>query len=130
VRQLVGFFIGRRGPQSIRLTAVTKAWMAWQADFLKSIKEKPLSAKRVAAHTVEDVKRHFAKFVPCKRRYNVKDDDGSNFGESDFQIGAVTGDRVYVSLDYEAIYNADPDNRELVTAVATINYGVQRESQQ
>lgn len=28
-----------------------------------------------------------------------------------------------MSLDCEAIYNADPNNRELVTVVATINYG-------
>lgn len=97
--------------------------MARQADFLKSIKEKPLSAKRLAAHIIEDVEGHFAEFDRCKRRYSVKDCDVSNFDESGFQIGVVTGDRVFVSLDCEAIYNADPDNRELVTAVATINYG-------
>ena len=49
--------------------------------------------------------------------------DISNFNESGFQIGVVTGDRVYVSLDCEVIYNADPSNRELVTAVTMINYG-------
>jgi hypothetical protein len=47
----------------------------------------------------------------------------SNFDESGFQIGVVTGDQVFVSLDCETIYNTDPDNRELVTVVATINYG-------
>jgi hypothetical protein len=47
----------------------------------------------------------------------------SNFDESGFQIRVVTRDRVYVSLDYEVIYNIDPNNRELVTAVVTINYG-------
>jgi hypothetical protein len=30
--------------------------MTRQADFLKGIKEKPLSAKRLVAHIVEDVK--------------------------------------------------------------------------
>jgi hypothetical protein len=101
----------------------TRAWMARQADFLKSIKEKPLSAKRLAAHIIEDVEGHFAEFDRCKRRYSVKDCDVSNFDKSGFQIGVVTSDRVFVSLDCEAIYNADLDNRELVTAVATINYG-------
>jgi hypothetical protein len=100
-----------------------KAWMSRQSNFLKSIKEKPLSAKRLAAHIVEDVKGHFEEFARCKQRYSVKDEDISNFDESGFQIGVVTGDQVYVSLDCEAIYNADPDNRELVTAVATVNYG-------
>jgi hypothetical protein len=48
--------------------------------------------------------------------------DISNFDETGFQIRVITGDRVFVSLDCEAIYTADPSNRELVTAVATINY--------
>ena len=100
-----------------------KTWMSRQSNFLKSIKEKPLSVKRLAAHIVEDVQGHFAEFTRCKNRYGVKDKDVSNFDESGFQIGVVTGDQVYVSLDCNAIYNADPDNRELVTVVATINYG-------
>jgi hypothetical protein len=104
----------------------TKSWMTRQANYLKSIKEKPLSVKRLAAHIIDDVKGHFAEFDRCKRRYDVKDCDISNFDKSGFQIGVVTGNRVYVSLDCEAIYNADPDNRELITAVATINYGATR----
>ena len=47
----------------------------------------------------------------------------SNFDESSFQIGVVTRDHVYVSLDYEVIYNTNPSNRELITIVTTINYG-------
>jgi hypothetical protein len=47
----------------------------------------------------------------------------SNFDESGFQIGVVKGDRVYVLLDCEVVYNADPNNRELVIVIATINYG-------
>ena len=47
----------------------------------------------------------------------------SNFNKSGFQIGVVTGDRVYISHNCEAIYNTDPENRELVIAVAIINYG-------
>lgn len=41
--------------------------MTRQADFLKSIKEKPLFAKRLVAHIVEDVKGHFTEFDWCKR---------------------------------------------------------------
>lgn len=79
----------------------------------------------MAAYIVEDVKGHFAEFDRCKRKYNVKDCDCdvSNFDETGFQIGVVTSDRVYVSLNCEAIYTVDPDDREFVTAVATINYG-------
>jgi hypothetical protein len=47
----------------------------------------------------------------------------SNFNESGFQIRVVTGNRVYVSHNCEAIYNTDLENRELVIVVAIINYG-------
>ena len=104
----------------------TKRWMTRQAEFLKSIKEKPLSAKRLAAHIIEDVRGHFKEFERVMRKYNIAREDVSNFDESGFQIGVISGDKVYVSLDCEAIYAADPDNRELVTAVATINYGVKK----
>jgi hypothetical protein len=35
----------------------------------------------------------------------------------------VTGDIIYILLDCEVVYNADLDNRELVTVIAIINYG-------
>jgi hypothetical protein len=97
--------------------------MTRQADFLKGIKEKPLSAKRLVAHIVEDVKGHFIEFDWYKRRYRVKDYNVSNFDETSFQIRVVTGNRVYISLNCEAIYNTDLENRELVIVVVTINYG-------
>jgi hypothetical protein len=56
----------------------------------------------------------------------VRIEDVSNFDESGFQIGVIKGDTVYVLLDYESAYNADPDNRELVIVVATINYSGRR----
>jgi hypothetical protein len=46
----------------------------------------------------------------------------SNFDETSFQIRVVTGNRVYISLNCEAIYNTDLENRELIIAVVTINY--------
>jgi hypothetical protein len=100
--------------------------MSRQANFLKSIREKPLSVKRLAAHIIEDVKGHFQEFDRVIKHYNVYREDVSNFDESGFQIGVMTGDQVCVSLNCEAIYNADPDNRELVIAVATINYGTKK----
>jgi hypothetical protein len=46
----------------------------------------------------------------------------SNFDESSFQIGVVKGDRVYMLLNYKVIYNTNPNNRELIIVIATINY--------
>jgi hypothetical protein len=50
-------------------------------------------------------------------------EDVSNFNKSGFQIRIVIGDIIYISLDYKVIYNANPDNRELVIVMAIINYG-------
>ena len=79
--------------------------------------------KRLSIHIIEDIKEHFANFDKCRRKWSIRAEDVSNFDESSFQIRVVTGDIVYVLLDYEVVYNADLDNRELVIVVATINYG-------
>jgi hypothetical protein len=82
-----------------------------------------MSTKRLSTYIVEDIKEHFANFDKCRRKWSVRAEDVSNFDESGFQIRVVTGDIVYVPLDCEVVYNADPDNRELVIVVAMINYG-------
>jgi len=104
----------------------TKAWIARNNDFLKGLKERPMSAKRLSTHIVDDINKHFADFARCMAHWKAKPEDVSNFDESGFQIGVVKGDKVYVPLDCEIVYNADPQNRELVTVVATINYGGKR----
>jgi hypothetical protein len=43
----------------------TKAWIACNAKFLKPLKEKPMSARRLSIHIVEDIKEHFAGFGRC-----------------------------------------------------------------
>ena len=82
-----------------------------------------MSTKRLSTHIVEDIQEHFRNFGNCVRKWRVKDEDISNFDESGFQVGVIRGDIVYVLLDCEVVYAADPDNRELVTVVATINQG-------
>jgi hypothetical protein len=72
---------------------------------------------------MEDIKEHFANFDKYRRKWSIRAEDVSNFNESGFQIGVVTGDIIYVPLDCEIVYNADPDNRELVIVMAMINYG-------
>jgi hypothetical protein len=62
----------------------TKAWIARQSDFLKGLREKPLSTKRLSVYIVEDVKEHFVDFKRCKKKWKVRDKDVSNFNESGF----------------------------------------------
>jgi hypothetical protein len=62
----------------------TKGWITRNSEFLKPLCEKPLSAKRLGAHIVEDVQLHFADFDRCKKKWKVKDEDILNFDECGF----------------------------------------------
>lgn len=46
----------------------TKAWMARHSDYLKTLKTKPISVKRLSTHIIEDVEAHFADFKRCKEK--------------------------------------------------------------
>lgn len=100
-----------------------KRWMARHKDFFKTLYAKPFSVKRRDAHIKEDVDEHFKDFVRCRNHWGIQDEDVYNFDESGFQIGVACGDKVIVPKDCEAAYISDPENRELVTVVATINWG-------
>ena len=43
-------------------TRRAKAWIARESDFLKTLRLKPLSTKRLAAYIIEDVEGYFAMF--------------------------------------------------------------------
>ena len=97
--------------------------MVRHAEFLKTLKTKPMHVKRLAAHIVEDINDHFTDFRRRKDKWGIHDDDISNFDESGFPIGVTTGEQVIVPVDCTVVYQADPANRELVTTVETLNYG-------
>ena len=44
----------------------TKAWIKRQSDYIETLKSKPLSAKRLASHIVEDIEGYFKAFKKCK----------------------------------------------------------------
>jgi hypothetical protein len=101
----------------------TKAWLIHNQDFIKIIKQRPLSTKRIQTHIIEDVQLYFDKFKKCKRYWKVHNDNVSNFNKTGFQIRVMLNrDLVTVPKDYEAVYYTDPLNRELVTSMETINY--------
>jgi hypothetical protein len=103
-----------------------KRWLDRQSEFFKTIKSKPMAAKRLASHVVEDVQLHFREFERCKNKWGILDNDISNFDETGFQIGVISGEKVIIPVDCQVAYQADPDNRELITSVETLNYGGQR----
>jgi hypothetical protein len=100
--------------------------MTRQSEYLKTLCTKPISAKRLSTHIVKDVQTHFTDFEQCKRKWQIKDANVSNFNKSGFQIRVVCREVVIVPKDCNAVYFADPNNKELVTVVATINYSGQK----
>ena len=101
----------------------TKAWIKRQSDYIETLKSKPLSAKRLALHIVEDIEGYFKAFKKCKDYWGIQDEDIYNFDETGFQIGVSSGEKALVPKDTLAVYTADPENKELITSVETINYG-------
>jgi hypothetical protein len=99
-----------------------RAWIQRHSDFLKPLKTKPISAKRLDSHVVEDIQAHFKAFKKCKDYWGIQDEDIYNFDETGFQIGITSGEKVIVPKDTITAYSADPDNRELITSVETIGY--------
>lgn len=104
----------------------TKRWMTRNTTYLKTLKTRPISAKRLATHIVEDIRSHFKEFTRCKEKWGIQDEDISNFDETGFQIGVMPGEQVIVPVDCMSVYVTDPDNKELVTSVETINWGGQK----
>jgi DDE superfamily endonuclease/Tc5 transposase DNA-binding domain len=101
----------------------TKAWIKRNSEYLKTLKSKPMSAQRLNSHKIEDIQEHFRNFQKCKDYWGIQDEDIYNFDETGFQIGVLSGEQVIVPADCIAVYTADPENKELITSVETINYG-------
>ena len=74
----------------------TKAWIKRNSDYIDTLKSKPLSAKRLASHIVEDIEGYFKAFKKCKDYWGIQDEDIYNFDETGFQIGVSSGEKVLV----------------------------------
>jgi hypothetical protein len=44
----------------------TKAWVKRNFEYLKTLKAKPMSARQLNAHKIEDMQEHFRNFQQCK----------------------------------------------------------------
>ena len=99
-----------------------KRWIIRNSAFWKTLRSKPIAIKRRDAHKLEDIKTHFREFERCLKHWTIQNEDIYNFDETGFQIGVVSGSKVLVPIHCEVVYASDPDNKELVTAVVTLNY--------
>lgn len=100
----------------------TRAWINRQSEYLKTLKTKPMSSKRLASHLVEHIQEHLRAFKKCKDYWGIQDEDIYNFDETGFQIGVTSGEKVLGPRDTTVAYSADPDNKERITSVETVNY--------
>jgi hypothetical protein len=92
------------GSTSTVLQRWAKRWMIRHAEFLKTLKTKPMHVKRLAAYVVEDVNDHFADFRQCKDKWGIHNNDVSNFNELGFLIGVTTSEYVIVPVDCTVVY--------------------------
>jgi hypothetical protein len=79
-----------------------------------------LAAERKAAHRKEDLELHFKEFNDAIVRYGINPADIYNMNETGFRIRVITRRTVITHLSTKAVYLADPDNRESLTAVETV----------
>ena len=68
-----------------------------------------------------EIQDHFNDWANLIRHYEILPENCWNFDEIGFRIGCLRGRFVIVPCDVKAVYLADPDNRESVTALEYIN---------
>ncbi|KAI1006875.1 hypothetical protein K3495_g1342 [Podosphaera aphanis] len=94
-----------------------KRWLKYNYEFLKSMKSKPMEARRCAAHQKQDMKEHFQEYKRCRDKWGILPENIYNFDETGYMIGMLNNrSRVIVPTDCEEVFIDNPSNRELATA--------------
>ena len=96
-------------------------WFKRNKSWFKTLRAKTLAQERKAAHRKEDLEEHFTEYYGALEKYGICFEDVWNMDETGFRIGVLNGKIVITHLNTKAIYLADPDNRESLTAIETIS---------
>jgi hypothetical protein len=67
-----------------------------------------------------DIDTHFRKFWEKYRELRIKLKNLYNFDEIGFRIGCLASQIIFTQMDKQ-VYISDPDNRELVTSMESID---------
>ncbi len=59
-----------------------KSWLSRNSRFIRTLREKPLSAACRMAHNKEDIEGYFKEFERCKKSLGILDNDVYNFDET------------------------------------------------
>jgi hypothetical protein len=98
-------------------------WFKRNKSWFKTLRAKTLAQERKAAHRKEDLEEHFTEYYGALEKYGICFEDVWNMDETGFRIGVLNGKIVITHLNTKAVYLADPDNRESLTAIETISAG-------
>ncbi|KAI0996220.1 hypothetical protein K3495_g11959 [Podosphaera aphanis] len=94
-----------------------KRWLKYYDEILKTMKTKPMEARRRAAHQKQDMEEHFQEYKRCRDKWGILPEDIYNFDETGYMIGMLNnGFIVIVPTDCEEVFINKPSNRELVIA--------------
>ena len=102
-----------------------RRWLLRNKEYYKNIRSKTLHAECKAIHRTEEIQLHFRQFNEMMVTYDIEQNDVWNFDEIGFRIGCLRGRMVIVPADVKAVYLADPDNRESITALECCSAGGQ-----
>jgi hypothetical protein len=81
---------------------------------------KPLAAERKAAIQKGEIETHFAKFIARYHKLKIQPSNLWNCNETGFRIRYLCSQTVFTISD-KSVYQADPDNRKLITAFECIS---------
>jgi hypothetical protein len=98
----------------------TQRWFKRNKKWFKTLRAKTLAQERKAAHRKEDLEEHFKEYYGALEKFGITFEDVYNMDETGFRIGVLNGKIVITHLQTKAVYLADPDNRESLTAIETM----------
>jgi hypothetical protein len=81
---------------------------------------KTLAIEKKAAHKKEDLELHFKEFNGAIVKCEINLADIYNIDKTGFRIRVITERTVITHLSTKAVYLADLDNQESLTAVETV----------
>ena len=81
-----------------------KRWMSQNADFFKKLKTKPMHAKRLAAHIVNDIQDYFKDFLCYKDYQAIHNNNMLNPDKIEYLISVTTREYVIVLTNYKVVY--------------------------
>lgn len=96
------------------------SFLKWHRDFLVR-KQKPLAVARKNAYDIDALLKQFYKYKDLRNEYNIFDNNIWNFDKTRFRIEIGQAQLIITKNTYRKLTLQDPDNRESLTSIESIN---------